>query len=148
MKWKRYLPVLLAAGMAVSVPVSAYAQEPVGTDLNTVEETADDESELTESENETLLNETEEKNEDSVKEIVLKTSTAEDAFETEENPDLAGTVRITKYKGTDAAVVIPVKIGDKDVTAIGDYSFLGHEELKEITFPDSLVTIGVEAFAD
>ena len=147
MKWKRYLPLLLAAGMAVSAPVSAYAQEPAGTGFNTVEKEAVAESELTESENDALTNETGEKNEDFANEPVLKTSTAEEYFETEENPDLAGTVTITGYTGTDESVVIPAEIGGKTVTAIGDYAFLEHKEMKEVTFPDSLATIGESAFA-
>ncbi len=159
MKWKRYLPMLLAAGMTVTAPVSVYAQEPAGTVLDTVEKETVTDSAMTDPVNAVILNEAvgndvantallnkaDGKDTDSTGLPLLKIATAEDAFTTEDNPD--GTVTITGYTGTDESVVIPAEIGGKAVTAIGDYAFLEYDELKEITFPDSLVTIGESAFA-
>ena len=59
-----------------------------------------------------------------------------------------GTVRITKFKGTETDVVIPSTIDGKRVTSIGDYAFYNCKSLTSITIPDSVTSIGDRAFYD
>lgn len=47
---------------------------------------------------------------------------------------------------TDVEIVIPSAIGRYSVTEIGDYAFENQGNLKKITFPDSVKTIGGAAF--
>ena len=61
--------------------------------------------------------------------------------------DYRGTVVITKYLGNDKEVVIPSEIDGKTVTLIDDDAFRNNEKLKSVKLPDSLIGIGVEAFA-
>ena len=61
--------------------------------------------------------------------------------------DYRGTVVITKYLGNDAEVVIPSEIDGKTVTLIDDDAFRNNEKLKSVKLPDTLIGIGVEAFA-
>lgn len=56
-------------------------------------------------------------------------------------------VTITKYSGSDTAVVIPEKIDNKLVVALGDYLFRENKMIKEVTMPKSLTSIGRETFA-
>ena len=66
-------------------------------------------------------------------------------FEYAENED--GSVTITKYIGTDADVVIPSTIDDKNVTIIGPYAFWeAREFLNSVTMPDTITQIGQCAF--
>lgn len=57
-----------------------------------------------------------------------------------------GTLIITKYKGSNAEVIIPEKIGRNIVTAIGYSVFSDSSALKEIRIPKSVVKIGSNAF--
>jgi hypothetical protein len=53
---------------------------------------------------------------------------------------------ITKYVGWDTEVVIPVKIGEKAITGIGENAF-ADADLTAVTIPEGLVTIGNNAFS-
>lgn len=61
--------------------------------------------------------------------------------------DYRGTVAITKYLGNDAEVVVPSEIDYKAVTLIDDEAFKNNEKLKSVKLPDTLIGIGVDAFA-
>lgn len=61
--------------------------------------------------------------------------------------DYRGTVIITKYLGNDAEVIVPSEIDGKTVTLIDDDAFRNNEKLKSVKLPDTLIGIGVEAFA-
>lgn len=61
--------------------------------------------------------------------------------------DYRGTVVITKYLGNDAEVVIPSEIDGKRVSSIDGMIFYKNEKLKSVQLPDTLVGIGVDAFA-
>ena len=65
-------------------------------------------------------------------------------FEYIYNETLGG-IEITKYIGNDEIVSVPAEIDGEKVLKIGDYSFLNHEDLKNITIPDG-VTVGKNAF--
>jgi len=56
-----------------------------------------------------------------------------------------GKITITKYKGTGGNVTIPSNIGGKSVTSIGNQAFTD-SGITGITIPDSVTSIGVEAF--
>ena len=62
------------------------------------------------------------------------------------------TATITEYKGDEEQVVVPATVVDPvygdvcDVVAIGGSAFLGNETMKEISFPETLVSIGEGAF--
>ena len=59
-----------------------------------------------------------------------------------------GTVEITEYKGhTTANLKIPSTLDGKKVTAIGETVFMRRDELKTVTVPDGVQTIGSFAFA-
>ena len=66
-------------------------------------------------------------------------------FEYIYNETLGG-IEITKYKGSDEIVSVPAEIDGENVIKIGDYSFLNHEGLKNITIPDGVTEIGESAF--
>ena len=73
-------------------------------------------------------------------------------FEYSVCPDTAseeyrGTIEITRYLGTDYEVVIPAEIDGKKVTLIGDYLFYKNENLKSVKLPDTIISIGTEAFS-
>ena len=58
-------------------------------------------------------------------------------------------VRITRYVGNREVVVIPARIQRMPVTEIADRAFVGGNiELTGVTIPNSVRTIGREAFAD
>lgn len=59
-------------------------------------------------------------------------------FEYEETD---GDITITKYKGSDEAVIIPAEIDGKSVTAINSNAFKGCKNLADITLPESLTEI-------
>lgn len=61
--------------------------------------------------------------------------------------DYRGTVVITKYLGNDADVIVPSEIDGKTVTLIDADAFRNNEKLKSVKLPDTLIGIGVEAFA-
>lgn len=73
-------------------------------------------------------------------------------FEYSVCPDTAseeyrGTIEITRYLGTDSDVVIPAEIDGKKVTVIGDNLFYKNENLKSVKLPDTIISIGTEAFS-
>ena len=58
-----------------------------------------------------------------------------------------GKVTITRYKGIGGDVVIPDTIDGRPVTSIGVSAF-GRTKLTSITLPNSITTIGRDAFED
>lgn len=59
----------------------------------------------------------------------------------------ADSVHIHSYFGSDEAVLIPEMIAGKTVTTIDDYAFSNCKSAKTITIPDTIVSIGTNAFA-
>lgn len=57
-------------------------------------------------------------------------------------------VTITKYKGSDAAVVIPPRIEGVQVTVIGNGAFQGNKTITAVVIPEGVVEIGSGAFYD
>jgi hypothetical protein len=57
-----------------------------------------------------------------------------------------GAITITGYTGPGGAVTIPATINGLPVTGIGDYAFIYNTSLTSITIPDSVTSIGVQAF--
>lgn len=55
-------------------------------------------------------------------------------------------VSIGAYNGTDENVVVPEKLGGKDVIAIGHNAFSGNETVKTVKLPSSVGYIAYEAF--
>ena len=51
-------------------------------------------------------------------------------------------ITIIKYSGTDENIVVPNSLGGYEVTAIGNYAFANCTNLKTITLPEGLKTIG------
>ena len=49
-----------------------------------------------------------------------------------------GTAEITKYSGKEKKLFIPVKLGGKKVTSIGDRAFLSCDTLTFVSIPDSI----------
>ena len=64
-----------------------------------------------------------------------------------EYTDKKGGITITKYIGKSKKVVIPAKINNLPVVAIGDHAFR-EKMLISVTIPDSVATIGQLAFFD
>ena len=58
-----------------------------------------------------------------------------------------GTVTITGYNCPGGAVVIPATIDGMPVVGIGDEAFYNCTGLTSVTIPDSVTSIGDEAFA-
>ena len=68
-----------------------------------------------------------------------------DMFKILENEN---TIEIQKYLGYDNSNVnIPYRINNKPVTRIGHDCFFNHPEIKTISFPDTLTSIGDNSFA-
>lgn len=59
-----------------------------------------------------------------------------------------GTVTITRYYGNDKDIVIPSKLENKPVTAIGNNAFWWESSLSSVTIPDSVISIGNNVFED
>lgn len=57
-----------------------------------------------------------------------------------------GTVKITKYTGTEKDVVIPETIGGKKVTEIGDSAFMYNKTITSVKIPYGVKKIGKAAF--
>ncbi|MDE6780704.1 MAG: leucine-rich repeat domain-containing protein, partial [Ruminococcus sp.] len=57
-------------------------------------------------------------------------------------------VKITKYTGLDAEVVIPAEIDGLPVTYIGDDAFKNNKGLASVVIPDSVTVIGWGSFSD
>ena len=53
---------------------------------------------------------------------------------------------LTEYKGSDADVVIPSKVGTAKVTAIGNEAFWANKTMKTISIPSTVTVIGTAAF--
>ena len=78
--------------------------------------------------------------------MVKKASTTdESAFEYEE---IDGGISITNYVGNSEIVVIPEKIGDKDVIMVGEASFANNTKIKGMMLPDTLQVIEKDAFGN
>mgnify|MGYP002626131174 CR=1 FL=1 len=75
---------------------------------------------------------------------VMVAAETEGNYEYEELTD--GTVAITKYKGTETEVVIPDKLGGKNVTGIGMWAFDFCSKINSITIPNSIISISDYAF--
>lgn len=58
----------------------------------------------------------------------------------------AASVCINGYSGTDAAIVIPSEILGYPVTAINSSAFVNNTTLRTITIPESIISIGANAF--
>ena len=58
------------------------------------------------------------------------------------------TAQITKYKGSDRAVVIPESVDGHKVTSLTRSTFFMNNKVKEITLPDSLREIGESVFCN
>lgn len=59
-----------------------------------------------------------------------------------------GTLCITAYRGEEEIVNVPEVIDGKTVTVIGNGAFRGNRNIKYITLPSTLVSIGEYAFAE
>lgn len=59
-----------------------------------------------------------------------------------------GTIEITSYKGSDEDISIPSMIDGYTVSRIGSGAFEYNESIKNITLPDSIRSIGYNAFID
>ncbi len=57
-----------------------------------------------------------------------------------------GTIQITKYIGSDTTLIVPSEIDGDTVTEIGWYAFRDCRELETIILPESITSIGREAF--
>ena len=55
-------------------------------------------------------------------------------------------IEITRYCGNDKNVVIPSVIDDKKVTSISSSAFSYNSSVTSVTIPDSVTSIGDEAF--
>ena len=58
----------------------------------------------------------------------------------------AGEITVTGYTGGEVIVVIPDTIEDKPVTAIAGSAFAGKGTLKAVSVPDTVRTVGKDAF--
>jgi len=57
-----------------------------------------------------------------------------------------GQITILNYVGNETAVIIPDQIEGYPVTAIGDRAFSNRPELRAVTIPDSITSIGEQVF--
>ncbi|MCQ2408797.1 MAG: leucine-rich repeat protein [Oscillospiraceae bacterium] len=62
--------------------------------------------------------------------------------------DYGGGCIITGLKNNMGDLNIPEYIGDKQVLAIGDNAFSGNTGIRSVSMPDSIETVGADAFAD
>lgn len=58
-----------------------------------------------------------------------------------------GKATVTGYTGGGGKVEVPAKLGGADVVAIGDGAFAGKSSVTAVTLPDSLRSIGAQAFS-
>lgn len=58
------------------------------------------------------------------------------------------TIEITRYTGSDDILIIPEKIEERQISAIGAEAFRACKTLKEITLPQGMTSIGKSAFAE
>lgn len=85
--------------------------------------------------------------------VFKKPSYAPGAHDKVETPEtdfeyqvLENQVYITSYIGKSSEVVIPSKINSFPVVVIGSNAFMENTSLKSVTIPESITTIGVQAF--
>ena len=64
------------------------------------------------------------------------------------NGEIRDGIEITKYNGTDTEVIIPKQIDGVEVTSIGDNAFDGNEKITSVTIPNTVLDVGIEAFAN
>ena len=57
-----------------------------------------------------------------------------------------GTLKLTKYNGSDSAVVIPTVIGEKSVTVLGEALFKANRTMTSVTIPEGITKIENSAF--
>ena len=55
--------------------------------------------------------------------------------------------RVTGYRGSGGAVVIPERLGSLPVTSIGNHAFYGRTGLTSVTIPNSVTRIEYSAFS-
>lgn len=55
------------------------------------------------------------------------------------------TLEITRYKGDSSDITIPTKIGNRQVTRIGNRAFRSCNKIESLTFPDVITHIGKDA---
>lgn len=91
-----------------------------------------------------LIQDADEKNAE--KELGIKEKSVADWRKTFKFSISDGCVEIIAYKGTEAVVVIPERIGKNVVTKIGSRAFSRREDITGIIFPDGLREIGSQAF--
>ncbi|HIQ80431.1 MAG TPA: leucine-rich repeat protein [Candidatus Scatavimonas merdigallinarum] len=63
-----------------------------------------------------------------------------------ENDD--GTLSVFRYNGDANAVSIPAAVQGRPVTGISTNAFLFHATLREVTLPESIACIGMNAFGE
>jgi hypothetical protein len=61
--------------------------------------------------------------------------------------ETANGVTITGYTGTGTSLIIPAQINGKPVTGIGDSAFEGNSILASVTIPNTVTSIGANAFS-
>jgi hypothetical protein len=71
---------------------------------------------------------------------------SEKDFEIDWDKNVKDGVIITKYIGTKKEVRIPPSIQNYPVTGIGGNTFSGNKNITKVTIPDSVISIGKEAF--
>ncbi len=59
-----------------------------------------------------------------------------------------GTISVSGYTGSDTDLTVPGTIDGYVVTAIADHAFEANPDIKSITLPNGLITIGESAFSD
>lgn len=64
------------------------------------------------------------------------------------NGEIRDGIEITKYNGTDTEIIIPNQIDGMEVTSIGDNAFDGNEKITSVTIPNTVLDVGIEAFAN
>lgn len=64
------------------------------------------------------------------------------------NGEIRDGIEITKYNGTDTEIIIPNQIDGIEVTSIGDNAFDGNEKITSVTIPNTVLDVGIEAFAN
>ena len=119
-------------------------------------------AEITQPEESSAVSETsvEELSENDLFGLNTKTSSAESVVEDESslvmeipeyeyvNGELRDGIEITKYNGTDTEIIIPNQIDGIEVTSIGDNAFDGNEKITSVTIPNTVLDVGIEAFAN
>lgn len=76
----------------------------------------------------------------------MVTSSARTSGDFEYSPLDDGTIQIVKYVGSDTSLTIPSEIDGYTVTGIDWYAFRDCRELENINLPESITSIGREAF--